>query len=303
MSESRTTPSSAASLGMTSIERKRAAVVYTPDSKLRSPRRLGREMIESLLASRELGWILFVRNFRGQFRESALGFLWAFLPAFATGLTFVYLHSEGLLVAQTEVPYAVFAICSTLLWQVLVDSIGAPLKLVSSSRSMLTKINFPKESLLLAAAAEVVLNCMIRMLLLAGILFFFRHRIDLPATVWLVPLGLACILVFGLAIGVLLVPIGALYTDVMRAIPIATTFWMLLTPVVYPPKIDGLAGAIASWNPATPLIVATRDWLLTGETGSVEALCWVGGASSIALLIGWAIFHLSIPFLVERMGN
>jgi lipopolysaccharide transport system permease protein len=39
-----------------------------------------------------------------------------------------------------------------------------------------------------------------------------------------------------------LLPVSSLYGDVSRVIPIIASFWMLLTPVVYPPRTEGLAG-------------------------------------------------------------
>ena len=65
--------------------------------------------------------------------------------------------------------------------------------------------------------------------------------------------------------GLLLTPLGVLYTDVQQTLPIATTFLMLFTPVVYPIPNSGLARGVAGFNPLTPLVTATRDWLTVGE--------------------------------------
>jgi lipopolysaccharide transport system permease protein len=55
-------------------------VVYTPESILRRPRELFRQMWRDLLASRELAWRLIVRDISAQYRQSFLGVAWAFLP-------------------------------------------------------------------------------------------------------------------------------------------------------------------------------------------------------------------------------
>jgi hypothetical protein len=49
-------------------------VVYTPESKLKHPVRLAREVGRDLLASRELAWRLMVRDISAQYRQSFLGF-------------------------------------------------------------------------------------------------------------------------------------------------------------------------------------------------------------------------------------
>src|ERR671922_2550468 len=87
-----------------------AVTVYTPESPLRQPARFVREMIDDLLASRELCWRLFVRDLSAQYRSSILGYLWVFVPPLVASLPFIYLNSAGVLrIAETPIPYAAYA--------------------------------------------------------------------------------------------------------------------------------------------------------------------------------------------------
>ncbi len=69
-------------------------IIYTPESKMRSPVRLLVAMWHDLIASRELAWRLFIRDISAQYRQSYLGIFWAFLPPIATGLVFIILQSK-----------------------------------------------------------------------------------------------------------------------------------------------------------------------------------------------------------------
>lgn len=44
------------------MEKDMSEVVYTPESQLKNPRRMVRDMVADLRASRELAWRLLVRN-------------------------------------------------------------------------------------------------------------------------------------------------------------------------------------------------------------------------------------------------
>ncbi len=66
-------------------------VVYTPQSQLRNPVALLRSMFSDLMASRELAWRLFVRDISSQYRQSLLGYAWAFLGPLITTLLWVFL--------------------------------------------------------------------------------------------------------------------------------------------------------------------------------------------------------------------
>src|SRR5688572_9621685 len=95
--------------------------VYSPESALRRPIHLLRDMFRDLSASRELAWRLFVRDTSARYRQSLLGYVWALLPPIFATITFVLLNQNGILqTSETPVPYPAYVLIGTLLWQVLV---------------------------------------------------------------------------------------------------------------------------------------------------------------------------------------
>ena len=276
--------------------------VYTPGSQLRNPGGFFSEMLGDLVASRELAWRLIVRNFSAQYRQTALGYFWAFLPPIVTSLAFIFLGKSGvLIVGDTELPMVAYMLISTTLWQLFADAANAPLRLCTSSKPMLTKINFPREALILAGLGETLLSFGIRLILIAGVMLWFH--IPIHPTILLFPLGVLALLAFGTSVGILLTPIGVLYEDISKSLPIFLTFWMMLTPVVYAPVDGGLRGRFQDMNPATPLLVATRDWLTTGETTRFVAFLIVTIVTFVCLLAGWLLYRLAMPHLIARLGG
>jgi lipopolysaccharide transport system permease protein len=66
-------------------------------------------MGRDLLASRELAWRLLVRNISAQYRQSLLGYAWAFVPPIFTSLIWIFLQSQKVLgVGDTGMPYVVY---------------------------------------------------------------------------------------------------------------------------------------------------------------------------------------------------
>ena len=276
--------------------------VYSPESPLLNPVQLVRGMFSDLLASFELGWRLFVRDNSAQYRQSILGYIWAFIPPLVASLPFVFLNSQGVVnMGKTNIPYAAYAMIGTIVWQVFVDALTSPLKTVSSAKSMLTRINFPREALLLSGLGMVAFNFLIRFVLLIGVFAWFK--IVPPATAVFFPLGVLALIIIGFMIGVLLTPVGLLYNDIAQTIPIAATFLMFLTPVLYPPPTSGLAGAITKWNPLTPLVTATRDWLTVGQATDLFSFSIVSISTCILLFLGWVIYRLALPHVISRIGN
>ena len=117
------------------------------------------------------------------------------------------------------------------------------------------------------------------------------------------PVALIHMILLGTFIGVLLAPIGALYQDFSMGITLATSFWLFLTPVVYPVPSEGLFGTIVKLNPVTPLLVTTRELATTGTMSDPQGF-WIASLIAIVgLLIAWIIYRLAIPYVVERISS
>jgi lipopolysaccharide transport system permease protein len=278
-----------------------ACTIYTSESPLRHPGVLFRLMVQDLVNSRELAWRLFIRDVSAQYRQSFLGYIWVFIPPLVASLPFIYLNSQGVVrFGHTPIPYAAYAATGTIVWQAFVDALNAPLRAVLASKAVLTRINLAKEAILLSALAQVVLGVLVRMPLLIGVMALFR--IAPPATALLFPIGLMSLILFGFVIGVVLTPLGVLYGDVQQVLPVATTFLMLLTPVVYPAPHSGLAAKVAAFNPLTPLISATRDWLTVGTSSHTGAFIAITLGALLCLLAGWVALRVAMPHVVARIG-
>jgi lipopolysaccharide transport system permease protein len=276
--------------------------VYTPDPQLRTPGRLVREMIRDLSASRELAWRLCARNITTQYRQTALGYFWAIGPPLMTSVLFILLNSANLLRAgETSVPYPVFVIVGTVAFGLFLDALNMPLNVIAAARGMLPKINFPHEALLLAGVGQILVNFAVKVTLVVAVLAIFRVPVRPAAVLAVIPL--TGLLVMGIAVGVLLVPIGALFQDVVHALGVVASGLVFLTPAAYTAPRVGLLGVITSWNPMTPLITTARDLIVHGSSPQMSTTLILVAASVAALLLSWVVFRLAMPILIERMGS
>jgi len=277
-------------------------IVYTPDSLLRRPRFLLWTMWHDLLASRELAWRLMVRDIRAQYRQSFLGFLWAFIPPIVMAVGFTLAGNSNVInVGETDIPYPAYVMFSTSLWQTFVDAVTGPVQAVTKAKPMLARVNFPREAIILAKVGEVLFNFGIKLLLIFGIFVWFR--IAVPWTILIAPVALFHLILLGTLFGVLLSPIGVLYQDVQRSLTIITGFWLVITPVVYPVPKEGLFGMLVRLNPVTPLLVTTRELATTGALSEIVGFWVVSGLTFLGLIAVWIVFKVAMPYVVERVSS
>jgi len=254
-------------------------IIYTSEPQLSRFRQFTWRMLVDLWQSKALGWRLFVRNIRTQYRQSILGYFWAVIPPVVTTLVWVFLNATDIFqIGETDLPYPVYVLVGTLLWQGFVDALNSPFQQLTGSQSMLTKINFPREALILAGLGEVIFSFIIRLILVIVVLFIFR--VGVSPMVLMAPMGIIALLVLGITLGLLLAPLAMLY-------PVPTS---------------GPAALLARLNPVSPLLVTTREMLTHGAISQLTFFLFFMSLTFIGFIFSWIFFRLAMPHIIERLS-
>ena len=275
--------------------------IYTAKSKLNNPRQLFQLMWRDLIASRELAWQLILRDIKAQYRQSFLGIAWAFIPpiAMALGLTWAG-KSQVISISATDLPYPAYVMFSTSLWQTFVEALQGPIQAVTTAKPMLSRVNFPREAIILAKLGEVLFNFGIKLVLILGLFIWFQ--IPVGSSVILAPVALIHLIILGTWLGTMLAPLSILYQDVNKGLTMITGFWLFLTPVIYPVPKTGTFSTFVKYNPVTPLLVTTRELATTGILTQVTGFWIVSAIAFLGLLLTWIAFRLAMPFVIERIS-
>lgn len=275
--------------------------IYTPESSLSNPLKMCSEMLHDLFASRELAWRLAVRDISAQYRQAFLGILWAFILPLANTLAWIFLNISGVVkMADTALPYPVYVFTGTMLWAIFMDALNAPLQQATAAKSMLAKLNFPREALVISGIYQTLFNAFIKIVLLLGALVFVG--INPGWNLLLFPVGVLSLVLVGTALGLFITPVGLLYTDVGKGLPLLMQFLMYATPVVFAMPKEGFAATLFTLNPLTPLILTTRDWLTGQSPEFLPYFLMVNLVTFFLLLVVWVVFRLAMPILIERMS-
>jgi lipopolysaccharide transport system permease protein len=270
--------------------------VYSADADLRHPRRFVADAKTDAQHTARVAWELFRRNVQARYRRSWLGYAWLLLPTIATTMVWVYIQARGILtIPPTDIPYPVHVLTGMALWQTFVDALNAPVQQLRAGRQLVTRSRVPQEALILAGALEVLLNCLARLLVVAIVVVAYQGRIG--SSILLAPVGIAMLIFLGLALGTVLAPLGLLYEDIVRGLPILTGLWFFLTPVIYPARGSGFL----RFNPVTPLLETTRSWL-AGSGGMADGFVLVSSVAAMLLMAGWIALRLARSHVVARLG-
>lgn len=254
-----------------------------------------------MYSSRFLARQLAVRDIKAQYRQSYLGILWAFVNPITTAFVWIFLTSSGTIrLTDTGIPYPVYAFTGTLLWSIMTESINSPINSTNGARSILSKINFPKEALIISGIYKLLFNSSIKIILLLLFIPFFGVGFH-GSIIWF-PFTIIAAVLFGTTLGLFLTPIGMLYKDIGRMISFGLKFLMYVTPVVYAVPKDGIMRVIMEWNPFTPFILIARDTVTGMPSEHISYYLIILGCCVPLLFLGLVFYRISIPVIVERLS-
>ncbi len=277
-------------------------IIYKAESSIRKPARLISELLKNLFQSKDLAWRIFVRDISAQYRQSLLGIFWAFFPPIVTSLIFILLQSRNIIsISETSIPYPVYVLIGTTLWQIFTDSLNAPLRATIAAKPFLVKIYFPHEALILSAFYLVVFNTLIRATIIIAVFVYFG--IQPTWAILMTPLAILVLILIGMCLGLFLTPIGMLYSDISTSLPIFTQLLFFATPVVYNIPDRFPFSILNVINPVSPILTGIRDLMTVGYINNLNNFLIVAFVFLIASFIALIIYRVSLPIIIEKIGS
>ena len=224
-----------------------------------------------------------------------------FIAPLTTAFVWIFLNSTGTIrLTDTGIPYPVYAFSGTLLWSIIIGAINSPTGSTNGAKSLISKINFPKEALIVSGIYKLLFDSSIKIVLL--LVFVFFYGVGFHWSLLLFPFAILGAILFGTTIGLFITPIGMLYKDVSKIISMGLGLLMYVTPVVYAIPKEGVMKTIMELNPFTPLILTARDFVIGKPP---EYLFYYLGIVIVCIplfFVALLFYRISIPVIVERMS-
>ena len=256
-------------------------------------------MVAQLLGSRELIYSLIYRDIAVKYRQSILGYIWAVLPQLVTVTIFTFLVRYRVIdMGQTDMPYVIHALWSISVWQLFAATLVGCTNSLVNAGTLVTKSNFPKESLVIASIGQPIIDFCIRLVPTIVVMWWLGYAPDVQA-VW-IPVVLIGVMLLSLGLGFFMAITNLVLRDIGNAVSMLMTFGMFLSPILYPPPVQGLFTWVNVLNPFSPLLITTQE-LLSGSPLSYPVLLsavWLG--SVLVFLLGWRVFCVALPRICER---
>lgn len=276
-------------------------IVYEPDNSTRQGYiSLWKEMVDEVRKSKWLTYQFFLRDVKSMYKQSFMGVLWSVVVSFAALGSFIVLNSAGVVAfGELDVPYPVYAVAGLASWQVFSTGIVACAGALAKAGTMISKINFPRESLVVGSMGQALIAFLIQIVVVIAFLAYYQI-VPHWMTVF-VPLTFIPVFLLTLGLGLILSLLNAVARDVERGIAAIIPFLLFVTPIMYAKPQGGALATLTDYNPVYYLVAAPRDLALTGHLSEPMGYLYSVVFSVGVFVLAWMAFHLTETRIAERI--
>ena len=273
--------------------------------------------IRELAAWRELMSNLTLRELRGKYKRSVLGWAWSLLNPLATLLIFTlvfryFFRFPPPIGSPSGLQnYALFLLAGLLPWNFVQNGIMGSIVSLTGNANLIKKTWFPRELLAGAAVASAFVTLLIELGLLVTALLLAGNMVLpwLPVTFLL----MVMLAMFTTGLGLMFSVVNVFFRDVQHLVAIAFQMWFYLNPIVYPidfvkhlPTLHLLGFEVHTFtvyklNPMVSFVMSFRDVFYDLRMPPIERLGFLFVVSVATLLIGQMVHSRLESRLAEEL--
>ncbi|OGI71810.1 hypothetical protein A3J61_02305 [Candidatus Nomurabacteria bacterium RIFCSPHIGHO2_02_FULL_38_15] len=232
---------------------------------------------------RELVYTLSRSYIIARYKQTILGVGWALIPPILLGLTILFAFPGKINITPEMQPYALFVFVGFWLWALFSNALTFAVNSLVSQGALVRKAFFPRELLVVASIAPIVLDFLIGFIVILVLLMFYKIKLTL---FWLlIPFLVLFYILLIISVGLLGAMANVAFRDFGKSLTILLQVLFFVSPVIYSfTSVPAKYAIFYKLNPLTGLIEAIRTIIINGHIIYYRS-CIYSIAFTILLLI------------------
>jgi lipopolysaccharide transport system permease protein len=258
--------------------------------------RADRQYWPDLWRYRELFFILAWRDVAVRYKQTVVGFAWAFVRPFMTMVVFTVVFGHIARLSSGDVtPYAVMVYGGLLPWTLFSSVFGDASASVMTNSNLISKVYFPRMIIPLSTIIVALIDFAVSLTILVGLMIWYRF---LPGwQILLLPVFVALALLASIGPALWASAIVVKYRDFRFVVPFLIQFGLYASPVGFSSAIVPPEWRLAySLNPMVGIIDGFR-WCIVGGDSPIY---WPGFAVSLAVVVAFLWIGIAAFRRIER---
>lgn len=273
------------------------------DSTLRGVLRTSVEVVRR----RDLLGLLVRRDLKSRYKDSALGIVWTLIRPL-TQLAVYYVVLGQFLGAERGLPeFAIYIFSGLIAYGLFSEIVSGGTSSILNNAGLVKKVYLPRAIFPLASVGSALFNFAMQLVILVGATLLLG-TFPLHADILYALPGLALLLIYGYALGLLLAALNVYFRDIGYLVEVVLLLMLWASPIVYGWSFvrdavgPGLLLEVYTDNPVTLAVLAFHKafWIAGAESAYPEFLLLRIG---IALVVGLIFIAFSQFVFARLQGN
>ncbi len=234
------------------------------------------------------------KEIKVRYKNSYLGYFWSIANPLFLALIYFFVFKVVTKIQMQN--YTLFLISGLFIWQWINNSIMIGSNLYISNASLIKKVNFPRNFLVVALTLSEGFNFLLS---IPVIIFFMLVYNQTPSLNWIIyiPILLVVSFLFIYSLSLLIATINLFFRDMERLIGLFLTFVFYLTPIIYPASmIPSKYKILLYLDPFASIVICWQE-LFLHSTLSLKFLALAIFYSTIFLLFATYVYNrLKVKF-------
>ena len=243
-----------------------------------------------LWASRQLIWILALRDISIRYKQSVLGVSWALVRPLVTVAVFTIVFEKfARLPSDVNMPYSLMVLAGIVPWVLFSTSLPDIANSLTSNVNLIEKAFFPRLVLPISSLSNAILEFLICTVLLLGLMLVYGVAFNW--TLALLPLFAALALFSSVGAGLWCAAVNVRYRDIRFVVPFVIQAGLYITPIGFSSQV-----VPDQWKPILYLnpMAAVVDGFRWGINGGLSPLYWPGFFTST--LISGVLLYVGMHY-------
>jgi len=243
--------------------------------------------LKELKEYRDLFYFLVWKQIKAQYAQTILGFSWAILQPLIQIVIFTIVFGKVAKLPTDGVPYVLFSSVALIPWSYISGAMTASSQSLVSGQGMLGKVFFPRLIFPIVPVLSGLVNFGISMLIVLGILFYYR--VSPTWNLLLFPVLVIIMMCLSAGVGMWFSAMAIRFRDVRYVVGYLLRMLMYTAPILYTASsIPENYRLIYSLNPLVAVIEGYRACLL--GTPVPWLYIWPGTITAAIILISGALY-------------
>jgi homopolymeric O-antigen transport system permease protein len=251
-------------------------------------RGFGTAWLREIWAYRELLYFLAWRDLKVRYKQTAIGVLWVVIQPLLMTLIFSVFLGKLARVPSDGVPYPVMVFAGLLPWTFFSNAVTQSVISIVGNANLITKVYFPRLIIPASAVVGRLFDFAVAMVILFGLMAFYR--VSPTWSMAMVPVLVLLAAILALGVGTFVAALNVRYRDIGVVLPVLIQLWMFTSPILYPSRLIRDAWPrgyrLYELNPIVGLVDGFRsalfgrafDWPLLGLTTLIAILILAASA-------------------------